>query len=161
MSLSYEDLRSAVVGLAVGVRSRLLLEPLGGLEDKVFPPTYGVADGAATKYAVEDRITAGEDGASAPRVVSVVLDSVASQANRLELALLGAVQAGSLSAPVTSADFAGQGLFGIDRISDYEAPHRIFDALLRDSFDGEDLFRQGVTGRAVTEATSRNAAALF
>jgi CRISPR-associated protein Csb1 len=161
MRLSYDHLRAAVTRRAVGVRSRLELEPLGGMEDKVFPPTYGVADGAETKYAVEERITAGTDGASAPRVVSVVLDSVASQANRQELALLGAVQAGSLSAPVTSADFAGQGLFGIDRISDYEAPHRIFDALLRDSFDGEDLFRQGATGRAVTEATSRNAAALF
>jgi CRISPR-associated protein Csb1 len=32
---------------------------------------------------------------------------------------------------------------------------------LRDSFDGADLFRHGPTGRAITEATNRNASALF
>jgi CRISPR-associated protein Csb1 len=159
MTLSYEYLYEAVSGGSVGLRSRLELEPLGGPGDKVFPPTYNTGDSAETRYAVEER-TLPEPGGSVTSV-SVVLDSVSSQANRLELALLDAVRSGSLAVPVTSADFAGRGLFGIDRISDYEAPHRIFDALLRDSFDGEDLFRHGLTGRAITEATSRNASALL
>ncbi|MCA1676863.1 MAG: type I-U CRISPR-associated protein Cas7, partial [Actinobacteria bacterium] len=159
MSLSYDHLRDAVTGGGVGLRSRLDLEPLGGPGDKIFPPTYGTSESAETRYAVEDRTLPGPDGPTTTR--SAVLDSVASQANRLELALLDAVRAGNLSAPVTSVDFAGRGLFGIDRISDYEAPHRIFDALLRDSFDGDDLFRHGPTGRAITEATSRSASALF
>ncbi len=116
------------------------------------------ADTAETQYTVEERTLIGADGPET--VVSAVLNSVASQANHLELALLDTVRSGGLTAPVTSVDFTDRGLFGIDRISDYEAPHRIFDALLRDSFDGEDLFRHGPTGRAITDATSRNASAL-
>lgn len=157
MTLSYDQLYHAVTEGSVGLRSRLDLEPLGGPGDKIFPPTYGTPDAAETRYAVEDRTVNGADGP----ILSAVLDSVASQANRLELALLDAVRAGNLAAPVTSVDFTDRGLFGIDRISDYEAPHRIFDALLRDSFDGEDLFRHGSAGRAITDATSRNASALF
>ncbi len=159
MTLSYDHLYDAVTGGSVGLRNRLELEPLGGPGDKIFPPTYGASDTAKTLYAIEERVLPGADGLTT--VDSAVLDSVASQANRLELALLDAVRSGSLSAPVTSVDFGDRGLYGIDRISDYEAPHRIFDALLRDSFDGDDLFRHGPIGRSITEATGRNASALL
>jgi CRISPR-associated protein Csb1 len=159
MTLSYDHLNDVVTGGAVGLRSRLELESLGGPGDKIFPPTYSTPESAETQYAVEERILVGADGPVT--VLSVVLDSVASQANHLELALLDAVRSGSLTAPVTAVDFADRGIFGIDRISDYETPHRIFDALLRDSFDGDDLFRHGPTGRSITEATSRNASALL
>ncbi len=161
MTLTYEQLHAAVAERAVGIRSRIELEPLGGPGDKVFPPTFGTPDTSDTRYAVERRTAVNGSAPADGAVVSAVLDSVASQANRFELALLEAARAGSLAVPVTSVDFAGRGLFGLDRISDYEAPHRIFDALLRDSFDGDRLFRHGATGRAITEATSRNAAALF
>ena len=87
---------------------------------------------------------------------------MASQANRFELALLEAIRRGDLAAPVTSVDFRPiPELAGLDRISDYEAPHRIFDALLRDSYDGEHLFRNGPAGRAITEARPRDAAGLY
>lgn len=161
MSLTYEQLHAAVAERAVGIRSRLELEPLGGPGDKVFPPTFGTPDAAETRYAVERRTAVNGGGTADGTVMSVVLDSVSSQANRLELALLEAARTGALAVPVTSVDFAGRGLFGIERISDYEAPHRIFDALLRDSFDGDRLFRDGPTGLAITEATSRSAAPLF
>jgi CRISPR-associated protein Csb1 len=160
MALRYESLLEAVEGGGVGIRSRTELEPLGGVGDKVFPATYGVDNGALTKYATEPRVVTAEDG-STTKTQSVVLDSVSSQANRLEMALLEAVRAGDLSLPVTSVDFSAAGLPGLDRISDYEAPHRIFDALLRDSFDGDVLFRQGATGQSITEAAPRDAAALF
>ena len=145
----------------MGVRSRVELEPLGGAGDKVFPPTYGVPDNARTRYAVEKRVVINADGSMSSSVDSVVLDSVASQANLFELTLLDAIYAKLLAAPVTAVDFAGRGLFGIDRITDYEAPHRIFDALLRDSMDGDTLFRHGAIGRSITDATPGNAAALF
>jgi CRISPR-associated protein Csb1 len=91
-----------------------------------------------------------------------VLDSVASQANRFELALIDAIRRGELAAPVTSVDFRPvPDLAGLDRISDYEAPHRIFDALLRDSYDGEHLFRNGPAGRVITEARPGDAAGLY
>ena len=162
MGISYDDLRSGVAGSAVGARARTVLEPLGGPNDKIFPPTYGPAEGELpknmeTKYAVETRVSLASDAG----VKSVVLDSVASQANRFELALLEAVRRGDLVMPLTSVDFSPNPDLGLDRLSDLEAPHRIFDALLRDSYDGALLFRFGGPGRAITEATSRNAGALF
>jgi CRISPR-associated protein Csb1 len=161
MAMTYDELRAGVSGDAVGVRCRTALQPLGGPGDKVFPPTYGVSDDAKTKYAVEDRYVPSADGNGGSVASSVVLDSVASQANRLELALLDAIRRADLLAPVTSVDFTQiPDLAGLGRISDYEAPHRIFDALLRDSYDGEHLFRNGPVGRAITEARPRDAAGL-
>lgn len=163
MTLTYDELLTAVAGDGVGVRSRTELEPLGGLGDKVFPPTYGVEDRAETRYAMEQRRVPAADGGSETVLVdAVVLDSVASQANRFELALLDAVERGVLELPITFVDFRPVAdLTGLDRLSDLELPHRIFDAHLRDSFDGDQLFRNGPIGRAITEATARNAAALF
>jgi CRISPR-associated protein Csb1 len=162
MSLTYDELRAGVAGDAVGIRCRTVLQPLGGSGDKVFPPTYGVPRDAETSYATEERYVPAEDGGNGSVSRAVVLDSVASQANRFELALLEAIRRGELAAPVTSADFRPvPDLAGLDRISDYEAPHRIFDALLRDSYDGEHLFRNGPAGTAITEARPRDAAGLY
>lgn len=156
MTISLQDLSEAVAGNGVGIRARTTLEPLGGPGDKLAPPTYGVEDRAETKYATEDRVV---DGRVTP---SVVLDSVASQANRLELALLDAFRDDELSVPVVSADFREvEGLEGYDRISSLEAPHRVFDAILRDSLLGDRLFRLSDIGQAITEATTKNAAALY
>lgn len=161
MPLTFSELHDAVAGDVAGVRIRNVLQPLGGPSDKVFPPTYSVPDGAETRYATETRRVR-ESGADGDAVQSVVLDSVASQANRFELALLNAIRSGDLPVPVTSVDFRPiTELSGLDRISDYEAPHRIFDALLRDSYDGDQLFRYGPAGRAVTVARPRDAAGLY
>jgi len=162
MAISYDELHAAVTGGAVGVRARTVLEPLGGRGDKVFPPTYGPPQGEkveamASRYALEQR----RDPEGGSVVESVVLDSVASQANRFELALLGAVRRQELALPITCVDFSSWPELGLDRISDLEAPHRVFDALLRDSYDGELLFRLAGAGRAITDATPRNAAAVF
>ena len=162
MSLTYDELLAGVAGDAVGIRRRTTLEPLGGPGDKVFPPTYGVPDNAETRYAVEERLVIAADGGEGSVARSVVIDSVASQANRFEMALLNAIRRGELAAPVTSVDCRPlHDLAGLDRISDYEAPHRIFDALLRDSYDGEHLFRNGPVGRVITEARPRDAGGLF
>lgn len=156
MTLTYPVLLDAVAGEGVGFRARIPLEPLGGPGDKVTPPTYSVADGAATAYAVEERRVDGES------VDAVVLDSVASQANRLESALLAAHRGGELFLPLVSVDFRdAEGVEGLDTISSLEAPHRIFDAILRDSLLGDTLFRLSGAGQAITEATSRDVSALF
>ncbi|MGI8721835.1 MAG: type I-G CRISPR-associated RAMP protein Csb1/Cas7g [Geodermatophilaceae bacterium] len=156
MELDYQTLAEAVGGGSVGLRARTLLEPLGGPGDKVFPPTYGVQDRAETKYATEKRRVAGES------VDAVVLSSVASQANHMELGLLDAIRDGALSLPLVSVDFSSiRDLAGFDRISSLEASHRIFDAVLRDSLHGEVLFRLGAVGQQITEATNRDAAALY
>jgi CRISPR-associated protein Csb1 len=154
--LDYDTLAAAVGGTAVGLRARTPLEPLGGPGDKIFPPTYGVANNAETKYAVEQRRI---DGAS---VQAVVVDSVAAQANGMEQALLDALRDGELSLPLVTVDFRPvEGLAGLDRITSLDASHRVFDAVLRDSLHGDLLFRLSDVGRAITEATNRNAAALY
>ena len=80
--LTFEQLRDATAGGSVALRSVTRLQPAGGPGDKVFPPTYAVEGRAEHKYAAEERHVDG-------RVVhTVLLDSVASQANRAELALL-------------------------------------------------------------------------
>src|SRR5689334_1001437 len=78
--LSLKVLHNAVVGTASAVRIITRLEPAGGKGDKVFPPTY-----EGGKYALEDRLINGQT------VPTVLLDSVQSQANRLEEALLQAI----------------------------------------------------------------------
>lgn len=156
MTLTLDELRTAVAGGTAGIRARFELEPLGGPGDKVAPPTYGVENSALTKYAEETRRIDRND------VRCVSLNSVAGQANAMEISLLDAVRSGRLSLPLVSADFSGvEGLEGIDKISSLEAPHRIFDAILRDSLLKDQLFRMSSVGRAVTEATSKNAAALY
>jgi CRISPR-associated protein Csb1 len=121
----------------------------------VFPPTYGVDSRAEHNYAFEKRRIDGED------VPCVLLDSVASQANRRELALLQAVRDKEASVPLVTVDFRDTAVPELDRISSLEAPHRIFDALLRDSTLDGVLFRLSDVGRAITDATHRNAAAIF
>ena len=80
--LDFQTLQSAVDRGVSAFRSVTELQPAGGRGDKVFPPTY-VKDGRAeTKYAFEMRRIDGRE------IQTVLLDSVASQANRMEEALL-------------------------------------------------------------------------
>lgn len=153
--LNYDLLRASVGGGAVGLRARTPLEPAGGPGDKIFPPTYA-ADGNRTRYPLEERRRDGEV------VLSVVLDSVAARANALEEGLLAAARVNDAPVPLVSVDFTvDESSRHLGVISSLEAPHRIFDALLRDSLDGDLLFRLGDTGRAVTQATADDAAALL
>lgn len=122
--LKLETLKNAVAG-AAGLRSISELEPAGGSGDKVFPPTYEKGE-----YAKEMRLI---DGV---RVPCVLLDSVASQANRIELALLRAHRRGDVSLPIIEVDFSKE-FPDLRTITQFEAPHRISDAILRDSTDVE------------------------
>ena len=152
--LTIEQLTEAVAGGAVALRSSMEMQPADGPGGKVFPPTY-----AATgdhKYAVEERQVG-------DRVVTtVLLDSVASQANRAELALLDGWEAGELSFPVPFVDFRGEAdLDDLGRITVLEAPHRLADAIFRDSLLEGTLFRLSEMGRAITDARPGNATDLF
>lgn len=156
--LSFERLRDAVAGDSVALRSRITLQPAGGEGDKVFPPSYAVDSRSEHKYAVEERQIGNTDQVS----TTVLLDSVASQANRAELALLEGWECGELAFPVPFVDFSGDGgLTEYEKLTVLEAPHRLADAIFRDSlFDGT-LFRLSDVGRAITDATPRNATELF
>lgn len=149
-SLTFEKLQAAVAGDAAAIRLITRLEPAGGPGDKVFPPTY-----AGGYYATEDRRLA--DGQEVP---CVVLDSVQSQANRFEEALLRAYDDKKLKLPLVVADFS-QWFPDIGRITSLDAPHRIADAIFRDSLLNGKPFRDTDVGRAFAGANVRNATALF
>ena len=156
--LTFDRLRDAVAGEAVALRSRMTLQPAGGEGDKVFPPTYAVDGRVDHKYAVEERQVDGGDRVS----TTVLLDSVASQANRAELALLDGWERGELVFPVPYVDFSDDGgATDYEKLTVLEAPHRLADAIFRDSLLDGTLFRLSDTGRAVTDATPRNAVDLF
>jgi CRISPR-associated protein Csb1 len=135
---------------ASAIRRRATLQPAGGDGEKVFPSTY-----EGGNYATEERVV---DGEKRP---CVILDSVASQANRMELALLEAETSKSISIPVVEVDFAKAGLPDVGTITALEAPHRIADAILRDSMLEGKRFRETDIGKSFTDANAQNATALF
>ena len=156
-TLGIDQLKKLVLGPGVALRVRQRLQPAGGPGDKIFPPTYATGD-STLKYAIEKRMIDGKE------VTAVLLDSVASQANRMEEALLEAWEAGELDFPVIGVDFsAEEGLGEIGKITTLQAPHRIADAILRDSTEssGKYLFRDTTEGKAFTNATPNNATAVF
>lgn len=142
-----------------GIRARIDLEPLGGPDDKVFPPTYSVPDSAASRYAIESRIST-VDGV-VTEVKSVVLSSVAASAHRFKSALRDAWDDGSLALPLVGVDFDEAGLPEYGLITDLDSPHGVYDAIQRDSLDGGQPFRHGEIGRAITTASVRNATPLY
>src|SRR5271163_346620 len=102
VQLTSEALKKAVSGSAAAFRLTLRLE---AVSPKVFPPTY-----EGGKYATEHRFVSGykytnpETGRDGP-VPCVLLDSVPSQANRMELALQDAWIGGELQLPIVSVTF--------------------------------------------------------
>lgn len=154
--LNLKEIESAVAGNAVAFRSSIRLLPAGGPGDKVFPPTYATGD-RKLKYAIEERRVDGES------VKTVLLDSVQSQANRMEEALQEGWDSAELSFPLITVDFRQEkSIEDLDRITSLQAPHRIADALLRDSVSEDGtLFRDTEAGKAFTASSPRNATAVF
>lgn len=152
--LTFDDLRQAVAGHAAAFRCVTEYQPAGGPGDKIFPPTY-----EGGRYAVENRYMDGE------LVPCVLLDSVQSQANRMELALLDAVRAKQIELPIVEAIFDDPRLLKQLSVTTLEAPHRIADAIFRDSLIEEDgkqvMFRKSAKGRILDSADVRNATGLF
>lgn len=158
--LTLDELKAAVSGHAAAFRCVTEYQPAGGPGDKVFPPTYG-----GGKYATEKRVLKGGEV-----VNCVLLDSVQSQANRMELALLDAWEAERFkphSLPMVQVKFELEvrGVPKTIRVTSLDAPHRIADAIFRDSSWKEDgkqvLFRKSSKGRFLDLADLRNATGLF
>jgi CRISPR-associated protein Csb1 len=165
-ALSLEDLRAAVAGSAAALRCRRRLQPAGGPGDKVFPPTF-----AGAVYSIEKRRVPGRE----EPVTCVLLDSVQSQANRMELALQEAVEEGKVSLPLVVVDFsehdptgdieadeaAGRLIEKVGRITSLQVPHRLADAILRDSELDGAKFRKSERGKALNTVSLQNATPLF
>lgn len=144
-------LRTAIAEDAA-VRFVARLQPAGGRGDKVFPPTY-----AGGQYAIESRV----DEHGVVKEV-VLLDSVQSQANRMEQALLAAHRDRRITLPIVSVDFSNvPDLRELREITVLDAPHRLADAILRDSMLNGTLFPATHEGQVLRRATPRNATELF
>ena len=150
--LDLQTLRAAVAGTAAAFRCATDYQPTGGPGDKIFPPTY-----EGGKYATEERI----DPTTGQKQQCVLLDSVQSQANRMELALLEAHRANKVALPLLVTRFDQDELLRKFTVSSLEVPHRIADALFRDSLINGVIFRKSETGRVLDTADIRNAAGLF
>lgn len=150
--MDYETLRNHTAGRAAAYRLKTKLEPVGGPGDKIFPPTYLIED-RDSKYALE-RDAEG-------KLTSVLLDSVASQANRAELGLLDALESGDLRFPAPYIDFSECEEVNFERLSVLEAPHRIADAIFRDSELGGALFRTTEIGREILSSSPLNALGVY
>lgn len=150
--MDFAALQQAVAS-AAAIRRRQRLQPAGGQGDKIFPPTYPGGDGPT--HVFERRRL---DGAEK---VCVLIDSVQAQANRMEEALQAAAEAGRIRLPRLVVDFPGAGLNSVGAISSLDAPHRIFDAILRDSLLGGVKFGESDLGKALKLASIRDASAIL
>lgn len=159
--LTLEKLKQVVSGHAAAFRCVTEYQPAGGPGDKIFPPTY-----EGGKYAAETRIIDGQP------VDCVLLDSVQSQANRMELALLDAWRIKEkdkrrIDLPVVMVRFDDNRLKKKFTVTSLDAPHRIADAIFRDSLfknkpeDKGVMFRKSEKGTILDTTDMRNATGLF
>ena len=164
--LTHEVLREAMDGGANYLRFKTRLQPADGPGGKVHPPTYAGPEGTdrseVARYHIEERH---RDGGT---IIAAVLDSVPSQANRAEVALLEANQDGLIAIPIVEADFSGNGGESADydgirpgRLTALETSHRVADATFREcKIDGE-WFRESPVGRAIFSSNERDAADMY
>jgi CRISPR-associated protein Csb1 len=154
-TLDLELLNQACSGYGAALRIRTKLLPVGGSDDKIFPPTYAGENHAV--YAVEKRRIGERE------VATVLLDSVQSQANRMEQGLLQAVEDQDLQIPVIEVNFASA-FEGRKKVTSLDAPHRIADALIRDSLvidENKTPFAKSTIGKRFTASNYADATALF
>lgn len=139
---------------ASAIRRNLKLQPAGGNGSYVAPPTY-IGDNDKTIHVFEKRRIGGSD------INCVLLDSVQSQANRFEEALLKAIRFEKVSIPYAYVDFKSTDVKDIGELSSLDVPHRIFDAIIRDTMIDEKDFLETSIGKEINIATPSNAEALF
>jgi CRISPR-associated protein Csb1 len=177
------DRLSAIVENDAAIRRVLEMQPSGGQGDKIAPPTYlGARSGEGARHAFEHR-RVGNDN-----VLTALVDSVASQANRLEIELAELLRERSLHVPQLEVDFSGARaelemsgdgkaqtiVFGrgvgydlsdLGTISSFDAPHRVYDAIFRDSEIVEDgkavPFHESRLFASLKLAKPQNATVLF
>ncbi len=148
----YQDLLSAVAftGSRAVLRVTATYQPAGGAGSRVFPPTYPLQNGQP--YVLEKRRV---DGAERD---DVLLDSVPSQANRAEEALLRARREGTVQVPLLQIEHTGAAPV---TLSSLEFPHRYADAYLRDSLLDGVAFDRTDLGRSLLAASLADASALY
>jgi CRISPR-associated protein Csb1 len=146
---------NGMVAENAALRRRQVLQPVGGKGDKIFPPTYpGEGRNPQPRHVYERRRLNGAD------IWCVLIDSVQSQANRLEECLLAAISDG-IPIPYIEVDFTEAKLDGISKITSLDAPHRVYDAILRDSLYKGTPFMESDVGQRLAKAKAADASVLL
>lgn len=149
---------SAAVRESAALRSITRLQPVDGEEGKVFPATFREG-----RIAIEKRRIV-LDGSE--RVVEcVLLNSTQSEANHGELSLLDAVERGTIQLPLIEVNFSeanSQFRKDLPNLTTLEVPHRLADAILRDSelTDGTSFAKSSYAARW-SRANLWNATAIY
>jgi CRISPR-associated protein Csb1 len=147
--LKFDQFLEGCAGTVAAIRVKIRLQPAAGLGAKIFPSTH-----LNKEYAEEVRnISDGKGGIRKSR--TVLIDSVQSQANRLEQVLLQAIDAKTISLPMLYLEVGGYSVTSLD------APHRIYDAFFWDALLHGEAFRESEIGQAIVAAQPRCAQALF
>jgi CRISPR-associated protein Csb1 len=138
---------SSAVLEASAIRLTMNLKPANA-DGLVYPPTYEQG-----RHIFRPAWINGEkrDG--------VILDSVQSQANRVEMAILDAYQRGRLNYP--DIELIIKASTGEERYSVLELSHRVYDAVLRMSTLNGVLFDKTPIGTSIYSARLENATALY
>jgi CRISPR-associated protein Csb1 len=147
-----------LVERGAAIRRLRRFQPAGGAGDKLFPPTYpGEGQGKPPpRHVFEFRRNNGI------AELCVLIDSVQSQANRLEEALSQLRTQGLISFPVIAVDFSkSNDLADIGRVDTLQAPHRVFDAIIRDAMSSGKPFGQTADGQELIRARPNSAAAIY
>ncbi|HUC70023.1 MAG TPA: type I-U CRISPR-associated RAMP protein Csb1/Cas7u [Stellaceae bacterium] len=153
--MDYATLTHAVAQDAA-LRRKQVLQPVGGKNDKIFPPTYPEERrGHGPRHVFERRHI------DAREVWCVLVDTVQSQANRLEEALLDALREKAIELPYVTVDFTDANLSGLSEITSLDAPHRVYDAILRDSLLDGQPFMKSPLGLRLAQAKPGDATALL
>ena len=144
---------SAVRGLSITRQ----LQPLGGRGDSVAPPTFAQAEGdeKGPRYVWSERRLVGINDDE--MVKTCLLDSPASQANRIEEAFLEFVHSEELQLPLHQMDVPG-----IGPLTDLELPHRAYDATVGTAklTDGTE-WKKSELAKQLREASRKDARALL
>jgi CRISPR-associated protein Csb1 len=151
--LTVDELRKAV-GTEAALRSRRRLQPVGGQGDKIFPPTYPGEgrNNPPPRHVFERRRLDNKE------MWCVLVDSVQSQANRLEESLSQLIRERSagIHIPHVLVDFKGKGLQGISEITSLDAPHRVYDAIFRDSLLDGQPFMESEIGKGLAKTSAHD-----
>ena len=145
----------AAIGEHAAIRRIRRMQPAGGVGDKLFPPTYPAEREGPPRHVFERRRLDDRE------VWCVLIDSVQSQANRMEEALLAAATEEAIPLPYVTVDFREAGLQPLEQITSLDAPHRVYDAIIRDSLLDDVPFMESEQGRRLAAATPAAATALL
>lgn len=151
--LALEQLQQKVTGDEFALaRIITTYQPGGGPGSRVFPPTFPTSRDDPSPYLLESRVRDGEQRRA------VVLDQVASQANRVEEGLSHAWENGAVRLPMLRLTHDGAASVVITGL---EAPHRAFDAYWRDSLLDGVKFDRTDLGKSIQASSMADATALL